>query len=589
MSKDYIKPDSAKNNNTEVNNSIAVSNKKNALIFIVIFATIIYSVGLVQAYIEKKEEDRIQFFDLVRDTFVTPVKRAKSISENFNELTMQVDTIVQSLRKIQSDSAENPQYGDLDLVVEEALYLTKDVKNNLVEVNRHIEEDTSLHKIRAINQTRNLIDSLFNTITDNRDFQHVKALSDTIQYLTQKQKKLFDSPDMIDYPVLWCKAFFRYTVFNQKYLRGYEDEIEEKSVAASQVRPIMQFFRYWIMKDAGERGIEGKSDWLFYKPGYQYLVKPKITDPRSIKVDPNDQPLTANPIKTIKKFQEELKEYDVELLIVIVPGKASVYPDRLDPDFPVDSVCKFGNTISVMNKLRKRGVEVVDLLTPFRNSRKKSTKAEETIYLTNDTHWKHAALETAADEVAQRIKSYPWFEKGKAEYVTAPVEVERAGDIAAMTNLPDFNIRSLNLHFDHETVTAHKVFRIVRSEDESFQSDFDFHSIPDALREKLTDKSSIKSIRPYKDKYNKDILLLGDSFSRIYQTDKPRSAGWISHLAKKIGYPIASIVNDGGASTLVRETLARNKGLLKGKKLVIWEFVERDLRYGTKGWKDIDL
>jgi hypothetical protein len=52
---------------------------------------------------------------------------------------------------------------------------------------------------------------------------------------------------------------------------------------------------------------------------------------------------------------------------------------------------------------------------------------------------------------------------------------------------------------------------------------------------------------------------------------------------------VASIVNDGGASTIVRQTLSRKLNLLKGKKLVIWEFVERDLRFGAQGWKQVSI
>ena len=44
-------------------------------------------------------------------------------------------------------------------------------------------------------------------------------------------------------------------------------------------------------------------------------------------------------------------------------------------------------------------------------------------------------------------------------------------------------------------------------------------------------------------------------------------------------------MNDGGASTLVRQELARRPQLLAGKTLVIWEFVERDIGYGTEGWQ----
>jgi len=52
---------------------------------------------------------------------------------------------------------------------------------------------------------------------------------------------------------------------------------------------------------------------------------------------------------------------------------------------------------------------------------------------------------------------------------------------------------------------------------------------------------------------------------------------------------VTSIVNDGGTSTLLRQELARRPQLLRGKRVVIWEFVERDLRFGTEGWKSTPL
>ena len=85
------------------------------------------------------------------------------------------------------------------------------------------------------------------------------------------------------------------------------------------------------------------------------------------------------------------------------------------------------------------------------------------------------------------------------------------------------------------------------------------------------------------------VLVLGDSFLRIYQTDAPRAAGFVSHLARALAQPVASIINDGGASTLVRQQLARAPKLLAGKKVVVWEFVERDVRFGTEGWQDVPL
>lgn len=56
-----------------------------------------------------------------------------------------------------------------------------------------------------------------------------------------------------------------------------------------------------------------------------------------------------------------------------------------------------------------------------------------------------------------------------------------------------------------------------------------------------------------------------------------------------LGKPVASIVNDGGASTLVRQELYRKPELLKNKKVLIWEFVEHDIRYGAEGWQKVKL
>ncbi len=82
---------------------------------------------------------------------------------------------------------------------------------------------------------------------------------------------------------------------------------------------------------------------------------------------------------------------------------------------------------------------------------------------------------------------------------------------------------------------------------------------------------------------------MGDSFLRIYEQDEPGSGGLIAHLARELGFPLASLVNDGGASTLVRQALARQPALLANKRVVVWEFVERDVRFGMEGWQKVPL
>jgi hypothetical protein len=104
---------------------------------------------------------------------------------------------------------------------------------------------------------------------------------------------------------------------------------------------------------------------------------------------------------------------------------------------------------------------------------------------------------------------------------------------------------------------------------------------------------------------------LGDSFCRIYQFPEPQSlgqtvdskqsrqrygkrllpgsAGLLSHLALALKTPVACMISDGGAATDVRKRLGVYAEIMEGKQVVIWEFVERDIRCGTEGWQVVPL
>ena len=94
---------------------------------------------------------------------------------------------------------------------------------------------------------------------------------------------------------------------------------------------------------------------------------------------------------------------------------------------------------------------------------------------------------------------------------------------------------------------------------------------------------------PYRDAPESEVLILGDSFLRIYERDEPGASGLIAHLAREPGQPLTAIVNDGGGSTLVRQELARRPTPLRNKRLVIWEFAEREIRDGAEGWRIVPL
>ena len=333
-----------------------------------------------------------------------------------------------------------------------------------------------------------------------------------------------------------------YGVWTSRYLRAFENKVEDENALVLAFRPKYQLAVWNVFNDPGEKVVLGAGEgrWLFYRQDVEFLVQPSPLDVRSAKLD--------NPIQAILKFRDQLKAKGVELLVVITPGKPSIYPERLTG---IDGLKLAGHGKAILDSLTKLGLNTVDLYTPLLSAKADDAKLGA-LYLDDDTHWTPRGAELAAGEIAKKVNAM--VDAGQVnigepsmDYVVSDSLADRMGDIGEMSGLNKFNV------FKAQQVTGHVV-------------------------------------SPFKDDFRKSkILILGDSFSRIYQTDSPVNAGWIAHFAKNISRPVSSIVSDGGASTLVREKLARKVGVLKGKKLLIWEFVERDLRFGAEGWKTIEF
>ncbi len=91
-----------------------------------------------------------------------------------------------------------------------------------------------------------------------------------------------------------------------------------------------------------------------------------------------------------------------------------------------------------------------------------------------------------------------------------------------------------------------------------------------------------------------DVLLIGDSFSNIYSGEAlgwGRSAGLAEQLSLLLQRPVDTIIIDGGGAVAGRRQLAadiaRGRDRLDGKRLVIWQFANRELSQGD--WALIDL
>jgi alginate O-acetyltransferase complex protein AlgJ len=91
-----------------------------------------------------------------------------------------------------------------------------------------------------------------------------------------------------------------------------------------------------------------------------------------------------------------------------------------------------------------------------------------------------------------------------------------------------------------------------------------------------------------------EILLLGDSFSNIYSLAAMgwgESAGLAEQISYNLNRPLDCILQNSDGAFATRETLsrelARGRDRLAGKKVVIWEFAERELMFGD--WKLLSM
>jgi hypothetical protein len=315
-------------------------------------------------------------------------------------------------------------------------------------------------------------------------------------------------------------------------LRAYDKELEDDSLVTQAVRPWIQYSQFRLFGDAGEKVLMGRDGWLFYRPDLRYLVEPAEVE---------------DPLRAIVDFRDQLAARGIRLLMLPVPGKPSLYADRLTRRVNGDPV--FSPTRGLISRLRSAGVETLDLFALFERLGSRA----HPYYLLRDTHWSGEAARIAAEFTATRLQDLGWMSRGDSRYEVRPLLVSRRSDIARMTRAP-----LIEASFSPEAVDCEQVIDATNG-------------------------------LPYGDDPSSPVLVLGDSFLRMYQTDEPRSAGFIAHLARALRRPVISVVNDGGASTLVRQELARRAQLLRGKKVVIWEFVERDIRFGMDGWKRVPI
>jgi alginate O-acetyltransferase complex protein AlgJ len=339
-------------------------------------------------------------------------------------------------------------------------------------------------------------------------------------------------------------------------IEAFADELVKGSVISNAVRPQLQ--AALCRAGAGnEKAYMGRDGWVFYRPDVDYLTQRGFLDPDVLRARSRwgTTQIQADPRTAILHFRDQLKARSIELIVLPVPCKPVIHPEKFSRRYDGSSVVQNASYGQFLRDLESGGVRVVDV-TPALIQAKRDTRQAQ--YLATDTHWTPQAMELVAAGLAEAVREAAGVPRAAAPaYARGEAAVTSQGDVARMLRLPpDSDL------LPAETATL----RPVRAADGS----------------------------PWQPSPQAAVLLLGDSFTNIYSLGE---MGWGSAagLAEQLSYQLQAPVdllarNDAGAYAtreMLRQRMTTGPDVLAGKKVVIWQFVTRELAVGD--WKIIDL
>lgn len=303
--------------------------------------------------------------------------------------------------------------------------------------------------------------------------------------------------------------------------------------------------------------VSGKNGWLFFDQELAHVAAGRFWGVEAAKVSRASNPEFADPLPAILDFHAQLKDIGVDMLLVPVPPKVMIYPDKLmtglsmgDPLPRLDPAHQEFYAL-----LRENGVQVLDLTENFLHDR---FAEQGPLYCRQDTHWSGVGCVLAAREIAALVREMPWFaEVAPQDFDQRWQDVEISGDLWRTLDVPDLK---------RETVNLRQVGREAAS-----------------------------GLEPVQPDPTSPVVLLGDSHNLVFHAGgdmHARGAGLADQLTLEFGFPVDLIAVRGSGATPARINLfrraQRNPVYWKDKKLVIWVFTAREFTHAD-GWRVVPI
>ena len=291
--------------------------------------------------------------------------------------------------------------------------------------------------------------------------------------------------------------------------------------------------------------IAGADGWLFLTNELRFLMQGRFWGDAAAKTARSQK--SPDPLPAILDFDRQLRERGIELILIPVPPKAAIYPDKLGLDSTPTPGAAAPYLEAFYAELRAHDINVLDLTTTFAQP---PETARGPVYCKTDSHWSGLGCVLAAGAVAERVRGkLPVAEKPK-EYNAEWKDVSITGDLTAL--LP----RDVSKP-GAETISVRRI----------------------------SEKGSNAAVQP---DANSALLVMGDSHTLVFHEFLAERAGFIDQLAHELGQAPDLIGTRGSGATAVRVSLYRKAKAdpmyLAKKKVVLWCFAAREFTESDQGW-----
>lgn len=335
-----------------------------------------------------------------------------------------------------------------------------------------------------------------------------------------------------------------------------EDRIDDAAPFRVVVAAPFQSVLTTFLETGNEQVVVGRNNWWYFRPALDSVTGRGFLTVawqhhRAKSTKAEDAAPHTNPVSAIAALARALHRQGTQLIVVPVPVKVTVHPERLiharaAADLPLLRNASFSRWLE---RLREAHIEILDLGPALA-----TLGYERPAYLERDTHWTPAAMQYTAGLLARHVAPYLDPSRHQVDWSTRRQAVAAPGDLTALLGL------TRAAQPPHQSV---EITRIFNGHGQPWRPD------PEA-----------------------DVLLLGDSFTNIYSAPGlgwGTSAGLAEHLSLALGRTVDRLVQNDAGAYATREALGRlltaDPARLAAKRVVVYQFAERELSLGD--WRPV--